>query len=82
MTQSTLTAKGQTTIPREVRQALELKPGMRLLYEIEGDHVVLRSQSALSDVFGALKSKKAGTDFQKVREAAAHAWVRKSSLKT
>lgn len=81
MTSSTLTTKGQTTIPREVRQALQLKPGMRLMYEIERDHVALRPQPKLLDAFGSLKSKTAGMDFQKARETAARAWVRKASLK-
>lgn len=81
MMQSTLTIKGQTTIPREVRQALDLKPGMRLIYEIEGDHAVLRAQPALMAVFGALKSRKAGEDFRKAREAATRAWTRKDSVK-
>jgi len=33
---STITAKGQTTIPAEIRKKLNLKPGDRLLY-IEED---------------------------------------------
>ncbi len=81
MTQSTLTTKGQTTIPRKVRQALDLKPGMRLIYEIEGDRAVLRAQPALMAVFGALKSKKAGKDFQRAREVATRAWARENSVK-
>lgn len=39
---STLTAKAQTTIPREVRDRLKLQPGDRLVYEIEDDTVRLR----------------------------------------
>lgn len=81
MTQSTLTIKGQTTIPREVRQALDLKPGMRLIYKIEGDHAVLRAQPSLMAVFGVLKSRKAGEDFRKARETAIRAWTRKDSVK-
>lgn len=39
---SKLTAKAQTTIPREVRDKLALRPGDTIVYEIEGDTVRLR----------------------------------------
>jgi antitoxin PrlF len=34
---STLTAKGQTTIPKAIRQHLGVKPGDRLRFAIEAD---------------------------------------------
>jgi antitoxin PrlF len=34
MAESTITVKGQTTLPKAVRQALDLKPGDRLRYVI------------------------------------------------
>jgi antitoxin PrlF len=37
-----LTSKGQTTIPREVRDKLALSPGDVIAFEIEGDVVRLR----------------------------------------
>lgn len=37
---SRLTAKGQTTIPSDVRKSLELHEGDLLFYEIESDNVV------------------------------------------
>lgn len=39
---STLTAKSQTTVPRVVRERLGLKPGDRLIYEIEDGTVRIR----------------------------------------
>lgn len=39
---SKLTAKAQTTIPREVRERLGLTPGDNLVYEVEGETVRLR----------------------------------------
>jgi antitoxin PrlF len=38
---SKLTTKAQTTIPQPVRIALQLKPGDRIAYAIEGERVVL-----------------------------------------
>ncbi|MEW6755992.1 MAG: type II toxin-antitoxin system PrlF family antitoxin [Candidatus Latescibacterota bacterium] len=42
MITSKLTAKGQTTIPQAVRAALRLTAGDQIVYQIEGDQVVLR----------------------------------------
>jgi antitoxin PrlF len=39
---SKLTSKGQTTIPRKVRDKLALKPGDLIAFEIQGDVVRLR----------------------------------------
>jgi antitoxin PrlF len=39
---SKLTAKGQTTIPREVREQLSLEPGDLISYQIEAGAVRLR----------------------------------------
>ena len=41
MIHSRITSKAQTTIPRAVREALDLKEGDDLNYEIDGDRVVL-----------------------------------------
>jgi antitoxin PrlF len=39
--------KGQTTIPREVRQKLSLRPGDVLIYELDEDAVRVRKQAPL-----------------------------------
>lgn len=41
MITSKLTSKAQTTIPQPVRTALRLQEGDELLYEIDGERVVL-----------------------------------------
>lgn len=43
MTQSTLTSKNQTTIPKAVVEALNLRPSDQLVYEIEADGRILLS---------------------------------------
>jgi antitoxin PrlF len=45
---SKLTAKAQTTIPRPVREALRLKPGDEIVYQIQDDRVVLSKASEAS----------------------------------
>ena len=43
MPQSTLTSKNQTTIPKAVIEALNLRPSDQLVYEIEADGRILLS---------------------------------------
>jgi antitoxin PrlF len=77
MTQSTITSKGQTTLPAPVRRALHLKAGDRILYEIQGDSVVIRPQPGAMVVFGALKppAGKAGVPFEEARGKSRDSWV-------
>ena len=44
---SRLTSRSQTTVPRQVREKLSLRPGDVILYEIEGTEVRLRKGSPL-----------------------------------
>ena len=55
MIKSKLTAKAQTTIPKSVREALRLHVGDEIVYEIEGDRVLLAKAPAGSgdDPFAA-----------------------------
>jgi antitoxin PrlF len=39
MPNSTMTSKGQTTVPKEIRDALDLKPGARLTWQVNGGRV-------------------------------------------
>lgn len=41
MIEGSISSRGRITIPPEVRDALGLRPGDMLRYEIEGDHVIL-----------------------------------------
>ena len=43
MLQSTLTSKNQTTIPKAVIEALNLRPSDQLVYEIEADGRIILS---------------------------------------
>jgi len=71
---STVTRKGQTTIPGEVRKALRIRPGDRLEYAVQGDHATIRVHPGTRSLKGALASKKGkGMSFAQIREAAAKA---------
>jgi AbrB family looped-hinge helix DNA binding protein len=69
MLHSTVTKKGQTTIPGPIRDALHLKPGDKLTYELDGDRVVVRVHPGIMSLGGALASDKGrGMSFAQIRE--------------
>jgi antitoxin PrlF len=55
-----LTSKGQTTIPKDVRDAIGLKPGDRMYFSVlSNGTVVLRTKNrSVSDLRGILKTKR------------------------
>jgi AbrB family looped-hinge helix DNA binding protein len=46
MPTSTLTEDGQTTVPEEIREALGVKPGEKLTWEIRDGRVAVRPERA------------------------------------
>ena len=46
---ATLSSKSQLVLPAEIRRKLGIRPGDRLVVELEGDHAVIR-KVPLSDV--------------------------------
>lgn len=46
-----ITAKAQTTIPRAVRLALGLEPGDDVVWDIDGDQVVMTRARSAADPF-------------------------------
>ena len=74
MLHSTVTRKGQTTIPRKIRKALRINPGDTLQYVVEGDHATIRVHPGTRSLKGVLASKKGKRmSFAQIREAAAKA---------
>jgi AbrB family looped-hinge helix DNA binding protein len=60
---TSVTSKGQVSIPKPVRQRLGLRQGSKVEFVVVGDHVEMRVFSAPLDMpvsgFGMLKSKRA-----------------------
>jgi antitoxin PrlF len=44
MPTSTITSKGQTTVPKEVRDVLDVGPGDRLTWEVRGGTVAITTE--------------------------------------
>ncbi len=69
MVVTSVTSKGQVTIPKAVRQQLGIRQGSRIEFSLVGDHVELRVRSSPSGEpcsgFGMLKSRRVAvpTDF-------------------
>jgi len=71
---STVTSKGQTTIPGKIRKALGIMPGDQLEYEVEGDRATIRVHPGVRSLKGVLASKKGkGMSFAEIRKAVADA---------
>ena len=68
---STLTSKGQTTIPKAVRRHLGLKPGdkIRFLVEDDGRVVVLPATLHLRDLRGSLPKPSKPVSVARMRAA-------------
>ena len=80
MTQSTITDKFQTTIPREVREALQLKPRQRLSYEVRTDgSVVMRPELALDELFGSLKLRRPVASTREEKQTARESMAREAA---
>jgi len=74
MLHSTVTSRGQTTIPGRVRRALRIKPGDKLEYAVKGDRATIRVHPGIKSLKGVLASKKGkGMSFAEIRAAAAQA---------
>ena len=60
MSESTLTAKGQTTVPAEVRALINAGPGTRLVWTVapDGSILVRAKTKSILDMAGMLKAPK------------------------
>ncbi|MDT7835868.1 AbrB/MazE/SpoVT family DNA-binding domain-containing protein [Aquabacterium sp. OR-4] len=62
MDTTSVTSKGQVTIPKQLRQQLGIRQGSRIEFALVGNHVEMRVQSSPADErgtgFGMLKSRR------------------------
>ena len=74
MFHSTVTTKGQTTIPGAIRSALRIRPGDKLEYTVTGDRATIRVHPGTRALKGALASGKGkARSFAQIRKSAAAA---------
>jgi len=72
MSESTITAKGQTTVPRQVRDRIGAGPGTRLVWHVlpNGGLIVRAKTRSVMDLAGSLKAPKG----KRVSVDAMNAW--------
>jgi antitoxin PrlF len=60
MSESTITVKGQTTVPQPIRQALHTAPGTKLHWNLmpDGTIIVRAKTKSILDLAGILKAPK------------------------
>ncbi len=71
MAVSTITKKGQTTIPKAIREKLGLKPYDKIIYIIEGDEVKIQgARRKIEKLYGSfpVRKGKKPIDFEEVRD--------------
>jgi len=66
---STVTTKGQVTIPKTLRDALGINPNDRIEFVREGERIVLQPLKTLKAFRGSVKTRGPG-DFQTERAVA------------
>ncbi len=77
-----LTSKGQMTIPKEVRKALNLKPSDKVIITVEGREAVIKPlRGNILDIGGSIKisEKEKPVDFHRVREEVKKRVVKKTA---
>jgi antitoxin PrlF len=60
MSESTITIKGQTTVPQPIRDALHVQPGTKLLWNLmpDGSIIVRVKTKSILELAGMLKAPK------------------------
>ncbi len=60
MSESTITVKGQTTVPQPIREALHAQPGTKLHWTLmpDGSIIVRAKTKSILDLAGMLKAPK------------------------
>jgi len=76
MSTATVTSKGQVTIPKDVRDALNLKKGTELTFVVQQDgSVLVRPKTrSLRDMMGMLKTDRHVT-VEEMNEIIARGWA-------
>jgi AbrB family looped-hinge helix DNA binding protein len=69
MERAKITYKGQVTIPKRVREALSIKEGESVLFQVEGDHAILKPiKNSLQKFYGVFPATRFYENMEAVRK--------------
>jgi len=71
--ESTITAKGQITVPRRIREFLHVKPKDKVAFEIENGEVKMKPAMDVESAFGIIRPKHKPENFKAIRETVENA---------
>lgn len=72
MSFSTITRKGQVTIPKPLRDRLGLHLGDRISFHLRGEEIILKPvQHTILDLEGSVQPKRSPEDFGDIRKKVA-----------
>ena len=78
MLESTITRKGQVTIPKAIHDRLGVKEGEKVLFVMRGEEVVLKViKGTILDLRGSVKPSAQPEDFEKIRQSVRQAVAKK-----
>ena len=78
MFESTITRKGQVTIPKAIRDRLGVKKGEKVHFVMRGEEVVLKViKGTILDLRGSVQPSAHPEDFEKIRQSVRHAVAKK-----
>jgi len=70
MLESTVTRKGQITIPKAIRDRLGVKEGEKVIFVLRGEEVVLKIiRGSILDLKGSVKPRAHPEDFEAIRKS-------------
>jgi len=74
MRKTKITFKGQVTIPKEIREALTIQEGDSVIFEVQGDHAVLKPlrKKSLADFYGVLPATRPYPGSEAIRREVRH----------
>ncbi|MFN3761728.1 MAG: AbrB/MazE/SpoVT family DNA-binding domain-containing protein [Anaerolineae bacterium] len=64
-----VTTKGQVTLPKSVREYLQLQPGTRIRFVVRDGHLHIEPESDFLQWYGALRAEGGPADLKEVERA-------------
>jgi len=78
MLESTITRKGQVTIPKEIRDQLGMKEGEKVVFVLRGGEVLLKIlKGTILDLKGSVRPSARPEDFNRIRQTVKKAVARR-----